>query len=999
MERRFRRDPICVDTGCVVIGEARLPPVVAGLNYLAVPAVCYWQVPFMMRLSMLVSTIQQVNESNPPKSQLPKSMLRTGCRIENPNLSETDICIYKQQLWRHYCAVQNESLNYGSLNRRKQGKFSIEKTYVSSKRTKKSARAMITPDVNLKANEVSVPFEIYRRLGGQECGRFALLNRMPSIRPENLTGNIVVRCNGGNTIGIPLGITQGSTHQYKITVQDVGWLIPTPTMQVSSIHALHESLMNHEPICDGFEARCSSSREDFSVVSSSVPALRGFPSLLASMNALHTAVVANNVLALVRILRLPKCSRWSGSLTTGELQYSPIELAFHLELKGNSRRQVIFQLLNETIQLPRPLPLPDLPAVTLKELSLGLLSRWSTTGASILSSSLRDESLKRLVNYGASLSVLDNAGKSLGFQLVDYMVGSQRIKLLAHFGLLLVTFQSDGTSLLEYAARAKSPVDVLVLILQYYASDCVNRCNSSHLTFLHLLVVNYSVAEVKLILDQYPEKFRLANPVYRGFVKFIRNVESEMTVRSRLSVMPLLRSYGYQVDSEELSVLADTFPMIALEVVLDDRLPTDKSLASKILLHCLTQEVGTTRNRLVRFIRSQDVVLANYIEPGKALTFYVQSQTRNTSQMRKFINALQYCGWEFSIDDAVVMVAKNHLSSVLACGDLAVVISENATKLIVVYITKLLADIGVRPGMVQIKRDIAKLSSKSVTNVWLQSVNMSEIQHLTTAHCFEGLQSVTILGCFLACIEMTRFATDWLPDKDVEELLAWFYSQGCVTVCSDIEVALRIRHCPGVIPFLLNNATDPNLKVRAHLLRELRFIDNNCSIIRSLTPYLTFEDDMDYSVASVTLSFMGRELLRYELVMKNIITDTGCDAERLITLSVNFMVAIDLMEAALVLLSLSKAPSKLVVTIPSRYDESSSRILLFYYVHCISYGKWKTSPPPLSLLAAAKLRQTGFDCTKVSLPELTDAALRPAVLERLEMSPTLETEIRSMIEQ
>ncbi|KAI1306792.1 hypothetical protein HDE_00938 [Halotydeus destructor] len=769
-------------------------------------------------------------------------------------------------------------------------------------------------------------------------------------------------------------------------------------MQVSSIYAFHEALMNHEPLGDGFEARCSSSREDFSVERGSVPALRSFPRLLSSMNALHTAVVANNVAALVRILAMPQCPRWSAASTTGDLHYYAIELAFHLEIKGNPRRQVIFQLLNQTVNLPRPFPNLDVPGMTLKDISLAFLSRWSTTGASILSSSLRDESLGRLVNYGASLSVLDNAGNSLGFQLIDYAVGSQRIKLLAHHGLSLVVFQADGTSLLEYAARAKSAVDILVLLLQYYAADCVNRCNSSHLTFVHLLVINYSLAEVKLILDLYPDKFRFANPVYRGFVKFIKNVESEMTVLRRLSVIPLLRSYGYKVDSEELDLLTVCSPAIALEVVLDDRLPTDKKLASKILLNCLSQESGTTRNKMVSYNRSNDVVLAEYIEPAGAITFYLQSQPRTTLQMRKFINALQSCGWDFSVEDAMVMVAKNHLSSMLACADLAAIISQNAARLIAVYITKMLANIDYRPGMVQIKRDIVKISSRSPTNVWQQSVNLSDIRHLTTAQCFEGLDSVTIMGCFLACVEITRFTNDWLPDKDVEEILAWFYSRGYVTVRSDIEIALRIRHCPGIIPFLLNNTTDPGLEINAHLLKELRFIDNNSSIIKKLTPYLKFEDDLDYSVASVTLSFMGRDLVRYETTMKNLIQNASCNTERLITLSVNFMIAINLAKAAIVLLEESKFPSQLGVTIPYHYDESSSRVLLFYYVHCISYTKWKKSPPPLSLLAASKLRQSGIDSTKVSLPKLTDAAITPAAFKELKITPVLETELRGMIE-
>ncbi|KAI1284253.1 hypothetical protein HDE_12481 [Halotydeus destructor] len=68
---------------------------------------------------------------------------------------------------------------------------------------------MITPDLSLKPNEVSIPYEIYRSLLGSVGGFYTIINRMPSIQPESITGNIALKCNSGKTIGIPLEITKG----------------------------------------------------------------------------------------------------------------------------------------------------------------------------------------------------------------------------------------------------------------------------------------------------------------------------------------------------------------------------------------------------------------------------------------------------------------------------------------------------------------------------------------------------------------------------------------------------------------------------------------------------------------------------------------------------------------------------------------------------------------------------------------------------------------------
>ncbi|KAI1298290.1 hypothetical protein HDE_04243 [Halotydeus destructor] len=585
--------------------------------------------------------------------------------------------------------------------------------------------------------------------------------------------------------------------------------------------------------------------------------------------------------------------------------------------------------------------------------------------------------------------------------MIDLAVGSKRVKQLAELGLALLTFQTDGTTLLEYAARAGSPMDILLMILRVYRAEDINRCNSYRLSFFHLLVLNYSLAEVKLVLESSCSKFRFSNPVYNGLVTFIKNAEAENTVRRRMGIIPLVRSYGYIVDSEEIRLLTETSPCIALEVVIDDGLPADKSLSASILLSCLCRDQGTTRSLAVCYIQSNQVKLADYFEQGEPVAKYLQTQHRNSVQMKAFLITLNQCGWTFSIEDAMVLVSKNHIPALLGISELADVVAENSVKLILVYILKRLTDAESRPEITQLKQTISKIASRSRTSVWRQSVAPSELGDLPPAHCLEDLPTMTIMTSFLACIELARFNEDWISDTEVEDLMCWFYVQGYVTVEADVKMALRIRHCPGIISFLLIKPTDPNLKIEANVLRELRFIDNNSATIRALTPFLVFEDDLDYNAASVALSWMGRDLNRYEGVMTYFIAKSTCNTEKLIEVSVNFMLAIAMYEPTLILLAESRAPSSLQLIMPSVYNDATAKLLLFYYVNCISYGKWRGAPPPLSLLAASRMRvnaQRDIFFEDCNLPTLVRCGLSSKSMRILQVENDIEALLQDMID-
>ncbi|KAI1293989.1 hypothetical protein HDE_06221 [Halotydeus destructor] len=698
---------------------------------------------------------------------------------------------------------------------------------------------------------------------------------------------------------------------------------------------------------------------------------------------------------------MPQCQRWSGATTTGDVEYSPIEMAFHLELQGNFRRPMLFQLLNQTPYLPRSLAVAGAATIAFKDLCLGVLNKWSTTGTSVLCSSMRNETLERLINYGVSLSMMDHMGRSLAFQMIDLSVGCKRLKLLADHGLALLTFQSDGTTLLEYAARAKSGIDVLLLLLKVYSVEHINRCNSYRLTFFHFLVINYSFAEIKLILEMNSTKIRFSDLVYNGLVTFIKNVESSRGAQGRLAIIPMIRAYGYMVDSDELLQLSEASPLVALEVIIDDGLPVDTSLSAKILLGCLCREEGPTRKKVVNFMQANRLNCQEYFKPGEVIAKYLQTQHKNPEQLNRFLKTLSQCGWIASFEDALLLITKNHLQTLLSAAELDTVILNKGASLIMVYMIKLLTETELRPETSELKQHISKIASRSLGNVWAQAVAVSELGPLPTAYCFEGLPSITIMGSFLACIEMARFSEEWITEKDVGDIMCWFYDQGYATLQSDIRMALRIRHCPGIISFLLIKPTIPNLEIEANLLRELRFIDNNCATIRALTPFLSFNDALDYNAASVTLSWMGRDLKRYEDVMIYFIKQSNCDKEHLIEISANFMVAIDMFEASMVLLAESKAPGKLRLLLPSSFSNMTSKLLLFYYINCVSYGKWRGAPPPLSLLTAVKLRETAkhnINIVDCAFPKEICSALDSSCMRKLQVSTKMESVLQDMIE-
>lgn len=108
-----------------------------------------------------------------------------------------------------YKQVQEAPLNYGSLESRSCGKATLIRQVAFGKRCRYSMRGMIVPDASLRPNEIRVPDAIVDKFGLK--GKWVILNRMPSLQPENFVG-LKVPVEGPSwpydCFGIPLEILE-----------------------------------------------------------------------------------------------------------------------------------------------------------------------------------------------------------------------------------------------------------------------------------------------------------------------------------------------------------------------------------------------------------------------------------------------------------------------------------------------------------------------------------------------------------------------------------------------------------------------------------------------------------------------------------------------------------------------------------------------------------------------------------------------------------------------
>lgn len=153
-------------------------------EFLTLPDPIYWQIPTTLVYEKVIKFV------------LAQPMT---CRTQHVQPPTKAPFFYKQ--------IQEAPLNYGSLESRSCGKATMIRQVSFGKRCRYSMRGMIVPDPTLRPNEIRVPDHIVEKF--ELKGQWVILNRMPSLQPENFVGLQVPRDGPAwpyDCFGIPLSI-------------------------------------------------------------------------------------------------------------------------------------------------------------------------------------------------------------------------------------------------------------------------------------------------------------------------------------------------------------------------------------------------------------------------------------------------------------------------------------------------------------------------------------------------------------------------------------------------------------------------------------------------------------------------------------------------------------------------------------------------------------------------------------------------------------------------
>lgn len=155
-------------------------------EFLVLPDPIYWQITSTLIYDLVLKYAIGYEPT--------KKRKRTA---QKKKTSEEDICMYNK--------IQKAFLNHGSLSRRTEGKNTYYRKIALAKRMILTARAMIVPAPFLKPNEIIIPESMERKMNLK--GKWLILNRMPSLLPENFLGLKVKGCWPHDCFGIPLEVT------------------------------------------------------------------------------------------------------------------------------------------------------------------------------------------------------------------------------------------------------------------------------------------------------------------------------------------------------------------------------------------------------------------------------------------------------------------------------------------------------------------------------------------------------------------------------------------------------------------------------------------------------------------------------------------------------------------------------------------------------------------------------------------------------------------------
>lgn len=156
-------------------------------EFLVLPDPIYWQITSTLDYESVLKYAVGYEPSKKRKN--------TGQKRKR---SEEDILSYNK--------IQKAFLNHGSLSRRTEGKNTYYRKIALAKRMIYTVRAMIVPAPFLKPNEIIIPESMEKELNLK--GKWMIVNRMPSLLPENFVGLRVKDCWPHDCFGIPLEVVQ-----------------------------------------------------------------------------------------------------------------------------------------------------------------------------------------------------------------------------------------------------------------------------------------------------------------------------------------------------------------------------------------------------------------------------------------------------------------------------------------------------------------------------------------------------------------------------------------------------------------------------------------------------------------------------------------------------------------------------------------------------------------------------------------------------------------------
>ncbi|KAI1306981.1 hypothetical protein HDE_00887 [Halotydeus destructor] len=217
---------LTVETGDFLFNSG-IPTI--GQNVITVPGLIFWQTGFFLKLQKLIYTLTRLSicadsasvtgdpvlvkllsMDKPLKSTPKQKAALAACRMlpkDNPIDLERERKI-RFALGIMFLNLQEEELNYGSIASNRKGKHSWARQVVDSRRSKCTARAVITPANNILSSEISVPIRMHDELM-KPYACYVLINRMPSLLSCNLSGHLVTHVNSSDTIGLPTTVLKG----------------------------------------------------------------------------------------------------------------------------------------------------------------------------------------------------------------------------------------------------------------------------------------------------------------------------------------------------------------------------------------------------------------------------------------------------------------------------------------------------------------------------------------------------------------------------------------------------------------------------------------------------------------------------------------------------------------------------------------------------------------------------------------------------------------------